>query len=306
MQLVARIIRCGKFFPRATDKGTIKEKKKKERERGEKRRWVSLKLTHHRYSIFEMTLEGLLTDIPGGIQPSHAEDEVYGSCVYRSKKTGKQYLFVNEKSARYMQFELTSTSDGTLETRLVREFVGGSGGQVEGCVTDEDNGWLFLGEEPSALWRYGAEPDSQEPPFRVAWVQDGTIWGDVEGVTLVQGKTPDQGFILVSSQGVNAFNVYRRAHPHDYVMTFTVTASPDGLIDAVTNTDGIAAVPVNLGPEFPHGLVVVHDDANELPGGGTDESASYKLIGLGEILGAEAYKELNLLDEIDPNWNPRS
>ncbi|ROT37182.1 3-phytase [Sodiomyces alkalinus F11] len=260
--------------------------------------------------IFEMTPEGILTDIPGGIQPSHVEDAVYGSCVYRSKKTGKQYLFVNEKSGRYRQLELTSTPNGTLETTLVREFVAGAGGQVEGCVADDDNGWLFLGEEPSGLWRYGAEPgpdaDADDPPFRIDWVGDGTIWGDVEGVTLVQGKTPDRGFILVSSQGVNAFNVYRRAHPHERVMTFTVAASADGRIDAVTNADGVAAVPVHLGPAFPHGLVVVHDDANELPGGGTDEHASYKLIGLGEILGAEAFRELNLLDEIDPSWDPRA
>lgn len=253
-----------------------------------------------------MTPEGLLKEIPGGIHPVDVEDEVYGSCVYRSKTTGKQYLFVNEKSARYLQYELTSTADGTLEATLVREFVGGSGGQVEGCVTDEDNGWLLLGEEPYALWRYGAEPDSEEEPFRIAYVGDGRIWADVEGVTLVQGKTPDLGFILVSTQGHSAYNVYRRAHPHDYVMTFTVTESADGQIDSVTNTDGLAAVPVSLGPDFPSGLVVVHDDANQMPDGTTSEFASYKLVGLDKILGAAPFKELNLLDDVDPSWDPRA
>lgn len=256
--------------------------------------------------MFEMTADGVLQDIDGGIQPSDVEDELYGSCVYRSKKTGKQYLFVNEKSARYMQYELTAFPNGTLHTTLVRDFVGGSGGQVEGCVTDEDNGWLLLGEEPSALWRYDAEPDGSNEGHRIAYVGDGLIWGDVEGVTLVQGATKDEGYIIVSCQGVSAFNVYQRAHPHDYVLTFTVTDSAEGQIDHVTNTDGLAAVGVNLGPEFPRGLVVVHDDSNELPGGGASEEASYKLVALDKILAAEGVEHLNLLDHVDPDWDPRA
>ncbi|VUC20211.1 unnamed protein product [Clonostachys rosea] len=257
--------------------------------------------------IFEITSDGEIKDIPGGIQPSYAEDEVYGSCVYRSKTTGKQYLFVNEKSARYMQYELTATSNGTLHTELVREFVGGSGGQVEGCVSDEDNGWLILGEEPSALWRYDAEPDGGEEGYEIAHVGDGNLYGDVEGVTLVQGKSKDEGFIINSCQGVSAYNVYKRAAPHDYVMTFTITDSADGEIDHVSNTDGLAMVGVNLGPEFPNGLLVVHDDTNELPGGkAADPNSSYKLVSLDKILAAGPFKDLNLMDEVDPNWDPRA
>ncbi|CAI4214956.1 unnamed protein product [Parascedosporium putredinis] len=256
--------------------------------------------------LFEIISNGTLTEIPGGIQPTVDDYSVYGSCVYRSRTTGKQYLFVNEKSARYFQYELSSTANGTLETTLVRDFVGGSGGQVEGCVTDEDNGWIFLGEEPSALWRYDAEPDSEEPGVRVAYVGDGLLNADVEGVTLVPGKTADEGFVLVSTQGVSAYNIYRRAAPHAYVGTFTIARSADGQIDAVSNTDGIAAVGNALGPDFPHGLVVVHDDSNELPGGGTSDESSFKLVSLESILGAEPLASLGLLDEVDAEWDPRA
>merc|ERR1712054_653329 len=106
----------------------------------------------------------------------------------------------------------------------------------------EDNGWLILGEEPSALWRYDAEPDGSDEGYRIAYVGDGRLFGDVEGVTLVHGKTKDEGFIIVSCQGVSAYNVYRRAHPHDYVVTFTLPRTADGSIDGVTNTDGVTAV----------------------------------------------------------------
>ncbi|KAF4977995.1 hypothetical protein FZEAL_5560 [Fusarium zealandicum] len=255
--------------------------------------------------LFEILSNGTLTAIAGGIQPVVADYTVYGSCTYRSPKTGKQYLFVNEKSARYLQYELTSTADGALKTELVREFQGGSGGQVEGCVADEENGWLFLGEEPSALWRYGAEPDSKAEGVVVGKVGDGSLYGDVEGVTLVYGPKPDQGFILVSCQGVSAYNIYRRAEPHDYVTTFTLVETPDGEIDAVSNTDGITAVGVALNKDFPHGLVVVHDDANQLPSGKTSAEASFKMVSLERILGSEVLGKEGLLDEVDRDWDPR-
>ncbi|KAH7312570.1 hypothetical protein B0I35DRAFT_452443 [Stachybotrys elegans] len=256
--------------------------------------------------LFEMQPNGTLVDIAGGIQPVEEDYEVYGSCVYRSPTTGKQYLFVNEKSARYLQYELTSTADGTLETTLVRDFVGGSGGQVEGCVTDEENGWLFLGEEPSALWRYPAEPDSTEERFLVAQVGDGEIHGDVEGVTIVLGKTREEGFVLVSCQGVSGYNIYRRAEPHEFIGTFTLSDSADGQIDHVTNTDGITAIGRSLGPAFPLGLFVTHDDANERPDGSTSSLASFKFARLEDILGADAIKELGLMEEVDADWDPRA
>ncbi|TDZ13833.1 3-phytase [Colletotrichum spinosum] len=262
--------------------------------------------------LFEISSNGTLLNITGGVQPTVADFSVYGSCAYRSPRSGKQYLFVNEKSSRYLQYELTAAAaaadddDGSLRTTLVRDFRAGSGGQVEGCVADEANGWLFLGEEPSALWRYDAEPDSATAPgLRVAHVGDGRLHADVEGVALVYGTKPELGFVLVSTQGVSAYNVYRRAPPHEYVATFTVGASEDGRVDAVSNTDGIAAVGRSLGRDYVHGLFVTHDDANQLPDGGTSAEASFKLVSLEKILGAEQLRELNLLDDVDANWDPR-
>ena len=258
-------------------------------------------------SIFEMTSAGELQTIPGGSQPTKDDFEVYGSCVYKSKSSGKQYLFVNAKTSEYLQYELT-WSNGALKTELVRSFFSGDGGQVEGCVSDEDNGWVFIGEEPSALWRYGAEPtdDPESTKTLVAKVGDGRLYADVEGVTLVQGKTPDKGFILVSIQGVSAYNIYRRQAPHEYVATFTITKSRDGKVDAVSNTDGIAAVGVNLGAAFSGGLIVTHDDANQLPDRTTSEEASFKLVSLQDVLGAPQLQDLHLLNDVDASWDPRA
>lgn len=175
-------------------------------------------------------------------------------------------------------------------------------------MADEQNGWLFLGEEASALWRYDAEPSAGTTPqgVLVARVGDGHLRADVEGVTLVYGKTKEDGFLLVSNQGVSGYNVYRRAAPHAFVMSFGIVASGDGKVDAVSNTDGIAAVGTGLGGKWPGGLVVVHDDANQLAGGkGTSEEASFKLVGLDKVLGADVVRKLGLLEQVDADWDPR-
>lgn len=259
--------------------------------------------------LFEMGANGTLSTIPGGDQPIIPDFTVYGSCVYRSPKTGTQYLFVNNKDAEVLQYSLTSTPNGTLSTSLVRQFTVGSGSQVEGCVVDDENSFLFIGEELQGLWRYDAEPDNQTPSgVQVASVatsiaarQPGDLFADVEGVTLVPGKSAADGFLIVSCQGVSAFNVYERAPPHAFVRTFSVSRSADGQVDAVSNTDGVAAVGNRLNDRFPAGLVVVHDDANELPGGGTSELASFKLVSLADVLEGGG-----LLERVDGEWDPRA
>ncbi|OQD65239.1 hypothetical protein PENPOL_c006G08991 [Penicillium polonicum] len=252
--------------------------------------------------IFEIISNGTLKSISGGSQPVKTDFSVYGSCSYRSPVSGKQYLFVNEKSGQYLQYELTAT-DGKLATTLVREFTGGSGGQPEGCVADEENAFIFLGEEPYGLWRYDAEPEGSSKGTLVARAGDGTLYADVEGVTLLPGKTPEEGFVIVSCQGVSAYSVYRRAAPHEHVTTFTIQTSKDGSIDAVSNTDGVTAVGTALNADFPHGLLVVHDDANQLAEGGTAELASFKLASIADVLGREGD---DLLAEIDSAWDPRA
>jgi 3-phytase len=254
-------------------------------------------------SLFEIASNGTLKTIPGGSQPVKTDYTVYGSCTYRSPVSGKQYLFVNEKSGEYLQYELTALTNGTLATTLVRTFTGGSGGQPEGCVADEENSFIFLGEEPYGLWRYDAEPDGSSTGTLVARAGDGTLFADVEGVTLLPGKTPEQGFVIVSCQGVSAYSVYRRAAPHEHVMTFTIQTSADGSIDGVTNTDGVTAVGTALNADFPHGLLVVHDDANQLATGGTAELASFKLASIADVFGQEGE---TLLADIDATWDPRA
>ncbi|KAL1601870.1 hypothetical protein SLS59_005035 [Nothophoma quercina] len=242
--------------------------------------------------LIEITSDGSLKNITGGTQALPEDYEPYGSCTYQSPKTKKQYLFVNNKEAKYLQYELSASANGTLQTTLVRNFTGGSGGQVEGCVSDEAAGFIFLGEEPSGIWRYEAEPDASNEGFQFAKIGDDGLHADVEGLTLVTAKNGTGGYIMVSSQGISAYLVYERAPPHKYVTTFTIVDNKEKGIDHVTNTDGLAAVANKLNPDFPYGLIVTHDDANELAEGGTSAQASFKLTSLVDVLGEERARAL--------------
>jgi len=244
-------------------------------------------------SLVEVNSTGYLSDIAGGVQTLPDDYEPYGSCNYRSPTSGKEYLFVNNKEAQYLQYELSATANGTLQTTLVRQFQGGSGGQVEGCVADEGAGYLFIGEEPLGIWRYEAEPTGSDKGVQIAQIGDASgLHADVEGITLVPAKSGPDGYIIVSSQGISAYLIYERAPPHKYVETFTIVYNKEKGIDHVSNTDGCTAVGNALNKDFPNGLFVTHDDANELAEGGTAAEASFKLVSLVDILGKERAAKL--------------
>jgi len=236
--------------------------------------------------LFQINSEGVLAPIDGGSQALPEDFSVYGSCVYHRTRDERFFLFANDKDATYLQYELTAVN-GTLATKLVRTFVIGTGTQPEGCVVDDENEVLFIGEEAFGLWKYPANPEDAATGILVDSVDktaDGKMDADVEGMALVYGLTKDDGYLIVSMQGVSAYNMYERKAPHTFVKRFSIGTNMEAGVDAVTNTDGVAAVGNNLGGAFAGGLVVVHDDANQRPDGSTDAAASFKLVSLSDVL----------------------
>jgi len=267
--------------------------------------------------MFQIEANGMLSEVSGGRQPLPEKFTPYGSCVYHSPKDGSTYAFINSKTSEYLQFRISGTLSGStgkpeLTSTLVRRFFAGSGEQVEGCVVDDENSLLLLGEEPFGLWAYPAEPDTNATSE--AYLIDdinGNLDADVEGVALIPGPTRETGYILVSVQGMSAYNIYQRAAPHTFVMSFSLGDSEDGMVDRVANTDGITATGVDLGiEEFQYGVVVVHDDINQKASGGVDEEASFKIVGVEGILGnTDALgkdRVKMLLADVGRHWDPRT
>lgn len=198
---------------------------------------------------------------------------VYGSTMYHSKKTGKLYYFINNKSGGVEQYELFEVS-GKLDAKKVRTFNLGS--QVEGCVADDETGYFYIAEETVGIWRFSAEPDGGTTKIQVDKVGGvGKLVADIEGLTIVY--KPDGKYLIASSQGDSNYVVYKiNGDSYQFVRKFAIETN--GSIDGTSDTDGIDAYYGNLGPSFPNGIFVVQDGANS---GGNQ---NYKYVPLQQIL----------------------
>jgi len=232
----------------------------------------------------------LLSDVASG--PLVLGITIYGSCMYRSPVTAETYFFGNSKTGEVEQWRLFDDSSGLVDAELVRAF--DVGGQVEGCVADDENAWLFIGEEAVGIWRYGAEPGAGSTRVQVdSTGAGGSLAADVEGLTLYYANG-GAGYLIASSQGSSTFVVYERAPPHSAVLSFEIAENPPLGIDAVSGTDGIDVMNLGLGPAFPGGVFVAQDDFN--PGG----NQSFKLVPWQEIA-ARANPPLVVDADYDPH-----
>jgi 3-phytase len=181
--------------------------------------------------------------------------EAYGACMYHSRKTDKFYYIVTNKQGMVEQFELFDNGKGRVDAKRVWRFKVGT--QLEGCVADDELGFLYIGEEMVGIWKYGAEPDANLDRIKVDGVApEGHLVADVEGLTIAYERD-GKGYLIASSQGSNSFVVYRREGDNAYVKTFRIVAGNG--IDEVTETDGIHVTLANLGPMFPNGVFIAQD-----------------------------------------------
>lgn len=215
---------------------------------------------------------------------------IYGSCMYRSAKSGRYFAIVASYSGDVEWWELFDDGRGKVEGRRVRAEKFPS--TVEGCVADDELGFLYVGEESAGIWKFGAEPDDRARPVLVDRTgEGGRLTADVEGLALycAPGGT---GYLLASSQGNDSFVAYRREGKNEYVMTFKIEAG--GGVDGVGDTDGIEVVSTGLGERFPKGLFVAQDGDNDRG------NQNFKLVPWERIAGAG---ERPL--KVEPGWNPR-
>jgi 3-phytase len=201
---------------------------------------------------------------------------VYGSCLYRSAATGKVFFIVISKDVRAEQWELFDNGLSRVDAARVRSFDVGT--QSEGCVADDELGYLYIAEEQVGIWRFSAEPDAADDRIPVdTSAANGHLAQDVEGLAIYNAGGGD-GYLIASSQGRNEFVLYQRDDPNNYVGTFRVVAGNG--IDGVTGSDGIDVVSVNLGGAFSSGLFVAQDDRND---GGNQ---NFKLIAWRDVASA--------------------
>jgi 3-phytase len=195
--------------------------------------------------------------------------EAYGMCLWQRASDKALFGFVVMKDGRIDQVAMDLT--GPVPTgKVVRSMKLGT--QSEGCAADDRTGVLYVAEEDVGLWKFDASPDGPVTATSLAKADGKEIVMDAEGVALAPAGA-DGGYVIVSSQGDNAYAVYRLPDA-SYVGRFRIV---DGALDGVQETDGIELMLGDFGPAFPDGLFVAQDGDN-LP-----QTQNFKYLGWAEI-----------------------
>ncbi|MCY4014788.1 MAG: phytase [Gammaproteobacteria bacterium] len=238
---------------------------------------------------------GALTDLLAAPIPADLDDP-YGFCLYRSLKGGALYAIATDKAGGAAQWHLADAGTGKLRGERVRTIHTET--QPEGCVADDSNGVLYIGEEGVGVWRLGAEPDdAAEAKQLIATVRPEEeaeapdpdsphrLTADVEGLAIYAppDAAPEAGYLVASSQGNWTYVVFDRSPPHAYRGTFRVA---DGeAIDGAGETDGIDVVAMPVGADYPQGLLVVQDGYN-VDSAGEKQNQNFKYVSWADVAAA--------------------
>jgi 3-phytase len=174
--------------------------------------------------------------------------------MYRSA-SGRFFLFNVGRRGEVEQWELTSAAD-VVDFKKLRNFR--LRGKAEACAADDDVGALYISEEETGIWRFDAEPESLGKPRLIDRVgSGGHLQADVEGVAIYK-KDNGKGYLIASSQGDDRYTIYQRS-TNAFIAEFRISG---GVVDGVSNTDGIEVTNHALGPNFPRGILVAQDGKN--------------------------------------------
>ncbi|WP_339489936.1 phytase [Pseudomonas sp. EL_65y_Pfl2_R95] len=184
--------------------------------------------------------------------------EIYGICLFQPKP-GELYAFANGKDGSFLQYRI-SDANGKVAGQLVRRFAVAS--QPEGCVADDRQQRLFLGEEDVGVWAVDARANGATELTSVLAVGD-VLKADVEGLGLYQSKT--QGYLVISSQGNDSYVLLDAAPPFAIRGAIRVGLNGEQGIDGASETDGLEVTSANLGGPWGSGMLVVQDGRKRMP-----------------------------------------
>lgn len=180
---------------------------------------------------------------PMGIAVYTSKDKKIYAIVGRKKgpKTGG-YLF---------QYLLEDNGKGEVKATLVRKFGEYSGKkEIESIAVDNELGYVYYSDEQFGVRQYYADPakgNEQLSLFGTTGFAE-----DHEGISIYK-LTATTGYILVSDQGANRFQIFSREgtkknpFEHKHLKTVNVSAK---------ESDGSEITSIPLNATFKHGLFV--------------------------------------------------
>jgi 3-phytase len=195
----------------------------------------------------------------GGIEVFQGEilRDPMGVSLYKRASDGAVFAIVGRKegpSGSYLwQYRLEDDGTGQVRATPVRRFGAYSGKkEIESIAVDDAAGYVYYSDEMAGVRKYAADPDSPEAERELAFFGQKDFARDVEGVSIYEVDAVT-GYILVSDQQRDTFNVYRRegdaGAPHTHTLIKTVALS-------TLESDGSEVTSAGLSPQFPGGLFV--------------------------------------------------
>ncbi len=202
-------------------------------------------------------VSGMLADIGQIATPL---TDIYGLCMFKDRQGGI-HAIANDKDGTFVQYRLDGTT-GQPRGELVRRFKVET--QPEGCVADDRNERLFVGEEDVAVWVLDARAEAPTALEKVIDV-GGPVHDDIEGLALYQGTRGD--YLVISSQGNDSYVVLDAQAPYAVRGAFRIGLNAERGIDGASETDGLEVTSANLGGIWGRGMLVVQDGRKRMPEG---------------------------------------
>jgi 3-phytase len=230
--------------------------------------------------VYQIDNEGTVQEL--GRVPTQLKG-IYGLCLYRPSPGGLQVI-VNDQDGTVERWAL-ALSDGRIEGQRVQRFALRS--QPEGCVVDDSQARLFIGEEDRAVWAVSLASDAAHTASpkleRVIGVGGNPeLQADIEGLALYDGAAGSGRYLVVSSQGNHSYFVLDAHPPYRIRGAFRIGADTTLGIDGVSETDGLDVTAQPLGERFPKGVLVVQDGFKRMP----DGPQNFKIIDWREVVRA--------------------
>ena len=202
-------------------------------------------------TTLELRSAGLANITTQGFNPNSV-------ALYASPTSGRVFAFAGGATGTVWQFELTAQTDGGTTSNLVRTLT--VGGPVVGLAVDDAQSTLYVVQQNTAIWRYGAEANTGDTRTAVDVVTGGGLSQPLGGVGLY-APPGDKGYLLAVNGGTSEVRIYDRTPgAHTFRGSFTLAATAS--IDAVENPRHVLVSHRALGTRFPLGMVGVHDGLN--------------------------------------------
>jgi 3-phytase len=225
---------------------------------GERKVDIAVCTERNTNSIRVFSLPDLTPIDNGGIAVFEQEDlrAPMGVSLYTDAH-GEIYAIVGRKngpSGSYLWQYVLQDSSGFVVASAVRKFGNYSGKkEIESIAVDNNLGYVYYSDEGVGVRKYYANPDSSATELALFATQGFTA--DHEGISIYQ-LTDSTGYILVSDQQANRFQVFAREgtkdNPHQHSFLKSVLISTN-------ESDGSEVTSFSL-PGLPHGMFVAMCD----------------------------------------------